>query len=117
MVYESIVNGSGHAVDAGVVGIFDNLSTAVGPGGVSIPGVGSCVSVTPGAAPVGKAAASGSGIGNAVAQCVNQLHLSNVVTYQPANRYWPFQTYETLIFLALAAAAGAFTVWWVRRLN
>ncbi len=52
-----------------------------------------------------------------MARCVNQLHLSNVVTYQPANRYWPFQVYETLIFFAVAMAVGAFTVWWVRRLN
>jgi hypothetical protein len=48
---------------------------------------------------------------------MNQLHLSNVVTYQPASRYWPFQIYESLIFLALATAVGGFTVWWVRRLN
>jgi hypothetical protein len=52
-----------------------------------------------------------------VAQCVNQLRLTYVVTYQPANRYWPFQIYETLIFLALAAAIGGFTVWRVRRIN
>jgi hypothetical protein len=52
-----------------------------------------------------------------VARCVNQLHLTNVVTYQPANRYWPFQIYESLSFLGLAVAVGAFTVWWVRRLD
>lgn len=110
VVSESIVNRSGHAVDPGVVGIFNNLSTAVGRGGVSIPGAGSCPNLVPSPTQPGNAAAL-------IARCMNQLHLSNVVTYQPASRYWPFQIYESLIFLALATAVGAFTVWWVRRLN
>jgi hypothetical protein len=52
-----------------------------------------------------------------VARCVNQMHLSWVTIYQPASRYWPFQTYESLAFLGLAFALGAFTFWWVRRLG
>ena len=55
--------------------------------------------------------------GRFLARCVDQLHLANVVTYQPPNRYWPFQIYESLVFVALALAAGVFTVWWVRRLS
>jgi hypothetical protein len=37
-----------------------------------------------------------------------------VVTYQPANRYWTFQTYETAIFVALALALTGFCFWWIR---
>jgi hypothetical protein len=39
------------------------------------------------------------------------------VRYQPASRYWPFQAYESLLFLGLALAIGAFVVWWVRRVG
>lgn len=35
--------------------------------------------------------------------------------YQPAGRYWIFQAMETGIFVFLALALGAFSVWWVRR--
>lgn len=38
-----------------------------------------------------------------------------VVTYQPASRYWPFQIDETILFVLLAAALTAVCVWWVRR--
>ena len=38
-----------------------------------------------------------------------------VVVYQPANRFWIFQTYETLLFVALAAVLAGVCVWWVRR--
>jgi peptidoglycan biosynthesis protein MviN/MurJ (putative lipid II flippase) len=75
--------------------------------------VGSCPSVALTPTVGGK----GAHLGGAVAQCVNQLHLSYVVTYQPASRYWPFQIYETLIFSGLAAVIGACAVWWVRRIN
>jgi hypothetical protein len=30
------------------------------------------------------------------------VHRPREVTYQPASRYWPFQWYETGLFLALA---------------
>jgi len=38
-----------------------------------------------------------------------------LVTYQPASRYWIFQWYETAIFLALAIMLCGFCFWWVRR--
>jgi hypothetical protein len=37
-----------------------------------------------------------------------------VVTYQPANRFWAFQTYETLLFFAASAVLAGICVWWVR---
>jgi hypothetical protein len=41
--------------------------------------------------------------------------LREVLTYQPAGRYWPFQAIETAIFLTLALALAGFCFWWVRR--
>jgi hypothetical protein len=49
--------------------------------------------------------------------CITQLsakfHLA--VTYQPADRYWTFQWYETAIFVGLAVLLAGFCFWWVRR--
>jgi hypothetical protein len=112
IVSESIVNRAGRAVDGDVINLFGNGSV-VSASGVHIPGLGSCPNLAPSATQPG----SPNPFGGLVAHCINELHLTNVVVYQPANRYWPFQVYESLIFLGLAVAVGAFTVWWVRRLD
>ncbi|HEY5358648.1 MAG TPA: ABC transporter permease subunit [Streptosporangiaceae bacterium] len=44
-----------------------------------------------------------------------RLHLRQVVTYQPASRYWAFQWYETAIFVILALALAGFCFWRLRR--
>jgi hypothetical protein len=36
-------------------------------------------------------------------------------TYQPADRFWLFQTIEAGIFVAMALALLAFSVWWIRK--
>ena len=41
--------------------------------------------------------------------------LREVITCQPAGRYWPFQAYETAIFLALAVILAGACFWWIRR--
>jgi hypothetical protein len=41
--------------------------------------------------------------------------LREVLTYQPASRYWPFQAIETAIFLTLALALAGLCFWWIRR--
>ncbi len=51
----------------------------------------------------------------ACAASLGQLHLRQLVTYQPASRFWAFQWYETAIFAALALALAVFCIWWVRR--
>ena len=56
-----------------------------------------------------------SGTGQACLNYVGRLHLRQLVTYQPASRYWAFQWYETAIFLALALALAGACFWWVRR--
>jgi hypothetical protein len=44
-----------------------------------------------------------------------RLHLRQLLTYQPASRYWAFQWYETAIFLALALVLAGLCAWWIRR--
>ncbi|WP_042410188.1 hypothetical protein [Streptacidiphilus carbonis] len=51
-------------------------------------------------------------------QCVSWIagqHLRQVVTYQPATRFWEFQGLETAVLLAAAAASAAACVLWIRR--
>lgn len=52
---------------------------------------------------------------DACAAALSRLHLRQLVSYQPASRYWPFQWYETGIFLALALVLTGLCVWWVQR--
>ncbi len=58
--------------------------------------------------------------------CVNQgiqacnasiarLHLHQVVSYQPASRFWELQWVETGVFLALAVVLAGFCAWWISR--
>jgi ABC-2 family transporter protein len=51
---------------------------------------------------------------SALQTCAQRLGIHSILTVQPANRYWPFQTWETAIFAALAAALIAFGFWWTR---
>jgi hypothetical protein len=47
----------------------------------------------------------------AVRACLAGYH--QVLTYQPASRYWTFQGFEAAIFAGLAAALIGLSVWWV----
>lgn len=58
-------------------------------------------------------AVPGGNMQNCIANLVSKFH--EVVTYQPASRYWPFQIYETALFVLLALALAGFSLWWVRR--
>lgn len=53
---------------------------------------------------------------NAFSECFNTLSAKYhaVITYQPANRFWTFQTIETALFVVLALALAAGCAWWVR---
>jgi hypothetical protein len=48
---------------------------------------------------------------------IAELHLRQLVTYQPASRYWAFQWYETGIYLALAAALAGLSARRIRRIQ
>jgi hypothetical protein len=46
---------------------------------------------------------------------LGRLHLTDLITYQPASRFWAFQWYETAIFLALAVILAGVCFWRIRR--
>jgi hypothetical protein len=48
---------------------------------------------------------------------ITALHLRQVVTYQPAGRYWTFQSMEMGLYMLLAAGLAALSLWRVRRLR
>ena len=47
-------------------------------------------------------------------ECMAQQNLHFTYTYQPANRYWPFQWIELSAFLALSLLLTGFAFWRVR---
>jgi hypothetical protein len=56
--------------------------------------------------------------GNNMAACqawIGRLHLRQIVSYEPASRFWDFQLAETAIFIGLAVALAGFCTWWIRR--
>ena len=53
--------------------------------------------------------------GSPFAQCVHAHGWLGYIVYQPADRFWLFQGIESAIFLGLAVALLALTIWWVRR--
>jgi ABC-type transport system involved in multi-copper enzyme maturation permease subunit len=53
-------------------------------------------------------AASGSGPGPALANCLTSRGVRIAVTYQPASRYWPLQWSETGIYLVLSLALAGY---------
>jgi len=46
---------------------------------------------------------------------LGRLGLRQVVTYQPASRYWAFQGYEAAIFVVLAVGLAGCCTWQIRR--
>ena len=51
-------------------------------------------------------------------QCTDWLgtqHLRQVVTYQPAGRFWDFQWAEAAGYLAVALILAGFCLWWIRQ--
>jgi hypothetical protein len=68
-----------------------------------------------GAAGLHRVGAPSQRITDAMQECIDKLGIRELLTYQPISRYWPFQWYETVIYIGLAVALAAFCVWWVRR--
>jgi hypothetical protein len=56
-----------------------------------------------------------SGSYNACTTALARLHLRQVVTYQPASRYWAFQCAETGLYFVLALLLAGFCLWRVNR--
>jgi hypothetical protein len=59
--------------------------------------------------------ACGAGSYQACVASLGRLHLRQLISYQPASRFWDFQRMETGIFLALAVALAGFCFWRLRR--
>jgi hypothetical protein len=59
------------------------------------------------------------GAASALQDCVARVAVSyhEVVTYQPASRYWPLQWYELCVFLAAALLLAGACAWRVRRIG
>jgi len=57
--------------------------------------------------------ASPSAFRDCVARIASVYHLNTV--YQPAGRFWIFQTLESAVFLGFALALCGVAVWWVRK--
>ncbi|GAA3413434.1 ABC transporter permease [Streptosporangium vulgare] len=113
IVLESAV--PGHA------GAWVLSSDFVDPSGRTIAGSGTegavRTSTTSGpCAPPGAGAGAGAGAG--MEGClveVNRLGYRQRATYQPLERFWPFQWIETGIYALLTAVLTWFCFWWVRR--
>ncbi|WP_329083423.1 ABC transporter permease [Streptosporangium sp. NBC_01469] len=65
-------------------------------------------------APPGAGAGAGQGMDTCVAE-INRLGYRQQATYQPLERFWPFQWIETGIYALLTAGLTWFCFWWVRR--
>ncbi|MEO6081695.1 MAG: transmembrane transport protein [Umezawaea sp.] len=46
--------------------------------------------------------------------CMTSQNLHFGYTYQPADRYWPFQWIELLVYLGVTLLLSAFGFWWIR---
>jgi hypothetical protein len=51
----------------------------------------------------------------ACAASLARFHLRELISYEPASRFWEFQWTETGIFLALALALAGLCIWWLIR--
>jgi hypothetical protein len=116
VISSQTVNAAGQVIGGnGGIGPSGGLSVSIAPNGqVSVPDAGICHGLNlprPGSSGFPPAPAK---IQAYIHACVTSLHLRELLTYQPANRYWPFQLYETGIFLAVALLLSGFCVWWIR---
>jgi ABC-type transport system involved in multi-copper enzyme maturation permease subunit len=96
-----------------------NQLTAIQAGAPSLPGAwvySNQVTTASGSATLGTVPrACQQGKLQPCADAVAQMHLRQVVTYQPADRYWTFQWLEFGIFLTVAVLLAWACFWLIRR--
>jgi hypothetical protein len=101
-----IVNGKGNGLTASEL-----ASTCPGIGGRAAGGAPGMGGSRHGPVP--------QGVVTAMQECVSRIGATyhEVVTYQPASRYWPLQWYELSVFLAAALLLAGACAWRVRRIG
>lgn len=98
----AIVNGEGHALASSVLA---RTCPDIGHGGGGHVGGGHVQ--------------ASQGVVNATQECVARIAAAyhELITYQPAGRYWPLQWYELGVFLGAALLLAAACAWRVRRIG
>ena len=116
VVSETTLNAQGNVIGHyGGIGPNGNIALSSVNGSftkVYLHGVGVCLNKFP--IPQGRNKPTGL-IQDAVQKCINSFHLRELLTYQPASRFWTFQWYEMTIYIVLAVLLTALSIWWVRR--
>jgi hypothetical protein len=100
-----VVDSAGHGLTPATVAATCPTLPFPGNGGGPPPGGGTRIRV---AAP--------GGVQDALHNCVTKLSATyhEVVTYQPANRYWTLQWGETAVYFIVALVMAGFCFWWIR---
>jgi hypothetical protein len=108
----SVVNAAGQAPGKAFV-------AASCPGLAQGPPTGFTQTTSGGAGPLGGNASvqrvtqqAQQSLGNCVDRLSAKYHV--LVTYQPASRFWTFQTIETALFVVLSALLVGLCAWWIR---
>ncbi|GAA3842478.1 transporter [Sphaerisporangium flaviroseum] len=94
-----LLDPSGRPTDADALGAVVPVSVTSGP-------------CSPGAQ--AQAAQSGGPVDGCIAE-INRLGYRQQATYQPFDRFWPFQWIETGIYALLTLGVSGFCFWWIRR--
>jgi hypothetical protein len=94
-------------------------SHTVDASGRAVTRIPASASLTPTSGPCAprKQSPAPAGPGEALAPCLaefKRLGYRQQVTYQPADRFWPLQWYETALYTALSLALAGFCAWWLR---
>jgi hypothetical protein len=97
------------AVVPGQPGAWIISSQAINAAGQPVAGVP--VSCLPPPPPSGSGLATKPASADAIWQCMDRQGYRDVVTYQPADRYWSIQAAETGMFLVLALALAGLSFW------
>jgi hypothetical protein len=110
---ESIVDRTGQAPTSAYIERKCSNLISNGPPSGAVKHTGGGGVFEPHGAVVSRAPA---GAQDSLTQCFRALgsKYHAVVTYQPADRFWTFQTIETALFVVLALALAGGAAWWVR---
>ncbi|GAA4233417.1 hypothetical protein GCM10023075_49700 [Streptosporangium album] len=91
-------------------------SSLVDPSGRTIAGSdeAAAIQVSTTSGPCSPQGAGAGGMGTCMAE-INRLGYRQKATYQPLDRFWPFQWIETGIYALLTLGLTWFSFWWTRR--